>query len=416
MSSGLPLRDRLQSNSPDPPPGSPWVTRPTTPLRIAKRDPDSPQASQLARRQSSSYKHMRNNNLVSKSPFRSQLPTPAKSTPLKPSSARHSPALSPSPRKVSGEKRPRPHSMAATENEHPLGVKRRQSRAFQGLLEKEPVTKSPFKVCSPDIDLDDALPPPLPPKLTTRIPAIAPSPGRSSLVSKRLHGPRHVANGSLTRRRRRKTVTFLDHCHILEFEPNEEEYAVDSEDDYGDPEPDEEEPSHPQAQHLPPDLPSPMNESFDSSHTGNDSITGLVDSLLHNTQEPHTPPHHDHSLPPDTETEDGIPYGRTHHAERLSAAYRAEAEYALQEPHSFSTSTPPRSRSATPEIPSGIPEHREVDEDVRMLPPSPSPAKGKRVNRLFSTPGEHILMPKFSLERMSMSPPRETSGQSSDAS
>ena len=419
MSSGLPLRDRLQSNSPDPPQhDSPWVTRSTTPLRIAKRD--SPQGAQLARRQSSSYKHMRNNNLVSKSPFRSQLPTPAKPTPLKPSAARQSTGLSPSPRKVSGEKRPRPHSMVATENEHPLGFKRRQSRAFQGLLEKEPVTKSPFRVLSPDIDPDDALPPPLPPKIT-RIPALVASPGRSSLVSKRLHGPRTVGNGSLTRRQRRKTVTFDERCDVMEFERDEDEDVFDSEDDYGDPEPEHAETHHLEVEHPLPDVPSPMNESFDSSHTGNDSITGLVESLLHSTEVPHTPPRREHSLPPDTETEDGVPYGRSHHVERISAAHRVDSELVQHEQHSFSTSTPPRSRSATPEMhgrsPSGTPEHvavREVDEDVRMLPPSPSPAKAKRASRLFSTPGEHVLMPKFSLERMSMSP-RETSGESNVA-
>lgn len=66
----------------------------------------------------------------------------------------------PSPRgarKVSGEKRPRPDSLvkqAEVENQQrvkELGFKRRQSKGFQGLVEKEPVTKSPFRrIVSPN--------------------------------------------------------------------------------------------------------------------------------------------------------------------------------------------------------------------------------------------------------------------------
>ncbi|KAH9917565.1 uncharacterized protein B0H18DRAFT_1123545 [Fomitopsis serialis] len=412
MSSGLPLRDRLQSNSPDPPPpGSPWLGRPTTPLRIAKRD--SPQGAHLSRRQSSSYKHLRTNNLVSKSPFRSQLPTPAKLTPSRPTPARQSAGLSPSPRKVSGEKRPRPHSMVATENEHPLGFKRRQSRAFQGLLEKEPVTKSPFRVVPPEIDSDDALPPPLPPKLT-RIPVASASPGRSSLVSKRLHGPRTVGNGSFSRRQRRKTVTFDEHCDVLEFHVEEHEIGEDvisTDEESGD---DEEGVLQPIEPHLLPDAPSPTNESFDSSHAANDSITGLVETLLQDTDDPHTPPRRESSLPPDTDTEDGIPFGRTHHSERLNAAHQSDPihdAYPGPEPLGMSTSTPPRSRSTSPIIDvgspsrsfSGTPERpsaSELDEDVRMLPPSPSPAK--RPSKAFGVPGEHVLVPRFSLEQVKL--------------
>ena len=160
-----PLRDRLLSNSPDPikssilrESGMGWNTSAsanpvsssgnassiTSPLRIAKRDsPSRPKVPAVARRTSSSYRHVHTNNLVSKSPFKSQIPTP--STP----SSRTS-VVFPT-RRVSGEKRPRPssmHELGETENERPFALKRdrKQSKTFQGLLDKEPVTKSPFKV------------------------------------------------------------------------------------------------------------------------------------------------------------------------------------------------------------------------------------------------------------------------------
>ncbi|KAH9846776.1 hypothetical protein C2E23DRAFT_788645 [Lenzites betulinus] len=256
MSAHKPLRDRLQSNSPEPRP------RPTTPLRLAKRDPPQPEqlrspphpsATAVARRTSSSYKHVRDNQLVTKSPFRSFLPQP-------------------SPRRVSGEKRPRPVSIAdQSENEHPL-IKRRASKAFQGLLQKEPVTKSPFLRSSDSTPPDD-VPPPVPPKPRTHLHAqsAAPSPSRPSLVTRRLHGPRDAGG----RRQRRKTVTFDPNCDVVEFETD---YEVDdqvliSDDDYG----------------VPSDEEMPDDYPYDDHQDADDSITGMVDSMLEDTR-PHTPP------------------------------------------------------------------------------------------------------------------------------
>ncbi|KAI8974021.1 hypothetical protein BD414DRAFT_498895 [Trametes punicea] len=270
MSSSLPLRDRLQSISPDPIP-----PRPTTPLRINKQR-DSPQPDQpplsprqtlsprrqaaplLARRSSSSYKHVRENQLVTKSPFRSLLPQP-------------------SPRRVSGEKRPRPVSMTAqAENEHPLGFKRRQSKGFQGLLQKEPVTKSPFRRGSDGTILHDQ-PPPVPPKSKPPMSSqpTAPSPTKSSLVTRRLHGPRDAGG----RRQRRKTVTFDPRMDVMEFDVSEHELEEDafySEDDYGVPSDEETEDSY----------------DHDSSQIAEDSITGMVESMLEDAR-PHTPPRHE---------------------------------------------------------------------------------------------------------------------------
>ncbi|KAF5386200.1 hypothetical protein D9615_002280 [Tricholomella constricta] len=255
-----PLTDRLLSNSPDPikssiirDSGMGWISPTsnsgsqssgssgsiTSPLRISKRDSphNLPQPPLVARRSSSSYRHVRNNNLVSKSPFKSQIPTPS----------RHNPIPFPSPRRVSGEKRPRPLSMdeqAEHENERPFAFKRerRQSKGFQGLILKEPVTKSPFKRTSsveeqpprPPLPLAYLLPKAPTPSLTIAQPiaslASSPvtvsttgiSPARSSLVSRRMHGPR-FSTGSRSKRERRKTVTWDERCDVLEFDREEDE-------------------------------------------------------------------------------------------------------------------------------------------------------------------------------------------------
>ena len=219
----------------------------TSPLRIAKRD--SPQ---VARRSSSSYKHVRNNNLVSKSPFKSQIPTPS-STPSRPTSVAF-----PSPRRVSGEKRPRPSSMheqAEDENDRPFSFKRerRQSKTFQGLLQKEPVTRSPFKQHVPSTEDPASAIPPTQIRINSRltipsslpattpatpvdspppVPTMAPSPLRSSLVSRRMHGPRLSGGGG--KKGRGTRVRFADRCDVVEFDHEETHEEASDDDEYGD--------------------------------------------------------------------------------------------------------------------------------------------------------------------------------------
>ncbi|KAF7800104.1 hypothetical protein EIP86_011348 [Pleurotus ostreatoroseus] len=249
MSSATPLRDRPQA-------ADPW--QPTTPLRISKRA-DSPVSQQpppavrppLDRRSSGSYTALKDRKVVSKSPFlvklSSSIPVPSR------------PSANASPRKVSGEKRQRTQSMNnQAENEHPLGFKRRQSRGFQGLLSKEPVTKSPFRKPPPAEDIEDmssALPTPTPtdeedgaddenifqPPPTKELfadangrlspsPHRTSSPARSSLVSRRLHGPRTPSRGSESDRdakaERRKTVTFDETCDVMEYDVEDEDSGV----------------------------------------------------------------------------------------------------------------------------------------------------------------------------------------------
>ncbi|KZT04730.1 uncharacterized protein LAESUDRAFT_727601 [Laetiporus sulphureus 93-53] len=312
MASGLPLRDRRQSTTPEPDPA--WLVTPTTPLRIAKRDSPQPNpGAQLSRRQSNSYKHLKSNRLVSKSPFRSQ-------------------AADDEPPRVSGEKRPRPLSMAAqAENEHPLGFKRRQSKVFEGLLVKEPVSNSPFKQPEPVPD-----PPLLPPKLAPPLP-VPSSPARPSLVSKRLHGPRGTTTGSVnSRRHRRKTVSFDERCEVVEFDVEEDEFDEDvfesgeedefddeREEDGDDVDDDDDSVRHPQ----------PSEESYDSSQAGNDSITGLMDSMLKDHSHPSP-----HSLPSDIDSVDSVPYGPTR------AAFDIDVPGAT-------TPRPPRIPAANPSSP-----------------------------------------------------------------
>ena len=394
-----PLRDRPPTNTTEPE----WPPQPVTPLRIAKRDTQQRQhhVSQLNRRSSNTFAKLTRSNLVSQSPFRSQtspapVPVPA---PSRPSSARHAP----SPRRVSGEKRPRPDSMQShVENERPLGFKRRQSKGFQDLLEKEPVRKSPF--LHPTAPMEDPFPPPPPPPKVLHAshlptPSSSASPGRPSLVSKRLHGPRSIGHDD-PKRQRRKTVTFDETCDVVTFERDdsleEELFSDDNDGDFGE------------------------TVDYDDPVGGveaHDSITGLVDSMIQDARgnsSPQTPPM-DRSLPPEIDSEDGIPYGRTHHIDRAAHSRHShpstppldvpEIVTSIAKQSPSLTSTPPQGPSAGSTVPLGRSTHSEraradrmpddVEEDVKMLPPSPSPAKPKR--QPFSDRSES-LVPKFDLD------------------
>lgn len=458
------LKDRLLSNTPDPvqssirrdsakgwgKSSSPGSNPGTTPLRIAKRE-GKPPFPIVARRSSSSYKHVRSSNLVSKSPFKTQ-----PSTPSRPSTSTSSDTSSAQQgtRRVSGEKRPRPDSMhEQAENEKPLAFKRerRQSQAYQGLVEKEPVTKSPFKRV---VSAEEEQPPPVPPKAAfTPAPAPPPAPpspppsappsrpitpSRSSLVSKRLHGPRAADQPSLDgRRQRRKTVTFDERCDVLEYdrdEVDEEDLFFSSdEDDYGEPEQhDELETRHSQDRDSTADGDGAEQRSFESVQPvdADQSITGIVDSMMQSASLPglglpSTPSRHP-SLPADMETEDGVPYGRSHHAERArrrasvsSPAMSApgfpfhDSEHAVQD----FPSTPPRTADSSMDIsfgsdlPLGRSTHverarqdhqvEEVEADVNMMPPSPSPAKEPSQS---DHSNRNLLIPRFELQ-----PPRNES-------
>ena len=285
MSVPRPLRDRLQSNSPEPEP-----PHPTTPLRITKHSSPQPRQGlsprhpsdrppvQVARRTSNSFKHVRDNNLVTKSPFRTLIPQALAAT-------------APSPRRVSGEKRPRPDSMhALAESDRPLGFKRRQSKGFQGLLQKEPVTKSPFRRSSELSSSSSSEPvPPVSLKLRAYATAIpVSSPIRGVLAQPRkLHGPRGVGD----RYHKQKTVTFDDNCEVVEL--SDCDYSDDEPEGVADVSFDDEgdgygygytyqETVDKTDDILEDDL-EPEDQLVD------DSITGMVDSMLEATR-PHTPP------------------------------------------------------------------------------------------------------------------------------
>ncbi|KAI9462616.1 hypothetical protein F5148DRAFT_1300050 [Russula earlei] len=386
----LPLRDRPPPNATE----SEWPPQSITPLRIAKRDTQQRQhGSQLSRRSSNTFAKLTRSNLVSQSPFRSQ-----PSTPSRPSSLTNAP----SPRRVSGEKRPRPDSMQShVENERPLGFKRRQSKGFQDLVEREPVTKSPFRL--PATAADDPFPPAPPPTKILRTshlptPSSSASPGRPSLVSKRLHGPRLIGH-DVSKRQRRKTVTFDETCDVVTFERDdsleEELFSDDNNDDYDEAE----------------DYEEPVG-----GIEANDSITGLVDTMIQDargTSSPQTPSM-DRSLPFSMDNEDGVPYGRTHHTDRVAHSRQSHPTPPLDTPEVLTsitsqspslTSTPPRSQSVGSTMPLGRSTHVEraradrmpddVEEDIQMLPPSPSPAKNKRYP--FGDRSES-LVPKFDLD------------------
>lgn len=431
QSPSTPLRDRALSNM-HASSGHPWAlttassgsqSSTISPLRIPKRDTPGRKtvATALARRSSSSYSHMRNNNLVSKSPFRAQIPSSAK--------PKHPPPPIQVPRKVSGEKRPRPSSMNdQAENEHPMGFKRRQSKGLQGLYQKEPVTKSPFRR-TPDHEPTPEPDLPPPPRIDRQSTA---SPTRPSLVTKRFHGPRMVGfNLSSANRARRKTVTFDERCDVVEFDREAHELEDEEEDGYHTPRDGEE--YDPYAQ-VSPGLESEpdhdiehdsIEQEFGGSN-GEDSITGLMDSLIHDSQlgdVPRTPPHGS-DFPDDLETEDGVPLGRTHHVDR-QAAYH---EQLAREEH-LNLNTPPPERSCIWSSPSSSPatppvnrsllstststgsglllgrtthpersatsrSRDEVEKDLQMLPPSPSPSK---VSVKAGSRYQEGLIPSFDL-------------------
>ncbi|TFK75463.1 hypothetical protein BDN72DRAFT_939520 [Pluteus cervinus] len=478
--SKTPLRDRLLSNSPDPiksailkESGKGWNSPPansndpsgatTSPLRISKRDSGiKPRQASLSRRTSSSYRHMRTNNLVSKSPFKSQIPTP-NPTPSTPTS-RH---ITFPTRRVSGEKRPRPLSMheeGETENERPFALKRerRQSKTYQGLIQKEPVTKSPFRHRSVSAEEEEPFPPAPPPTmtLTTSLPTPSrsatgkqpsPSPTRPSLVSRRLHGPR-LSGG---RRARRKTVTFDERCDVVEFDrdEDEDEEVFESADEDAIHSDDAELDQDPffQASSSALGEPGPDTSTEDQSYESielsdiataapsapslppmyaDESITGLMDDLIASNARASTPPRTS-DLPTDLETEDGVPFGRTHHVERSLKHHQKSPQIGLLErpaQYPFNLSLAPRSPQGTPGTPPRrSPAHtfstpplgrsthiertkaaREREEyDVVMLPASPSPHKKPGV--LF-IPDEQDdpPIPKFSLGEVEYSTTHES--------
>jgi len=123
----------------------------------------------------------------------------------------------------------------------------------------------------------------------------------------------------------------------------------------------------------------------------------------------------DRSLPPEIDNEDGVPYGRTHYADRDRAAHSHHSHstppqnipkiltsVARQGPSP--TSTPPQGPSVGSTMPLGQSTHLEraradrmpddVEEDVKMLPPSPSPAK---INKHPIADRSESLVPKFDL-------------------
>ena len=297
------------------------------------------------------------------------------------------------------------------ENEHPMGFKRRQSKGFQGLYQKEPVTNSPFRRI-PERETTPEPPLPPPPKIDRQSTA---SPTRPSLVTKRFHGPR-TAGFSLgaAKRARRKTVTFDERCDVVEFDREEHELEGEDEEEDGYHTPRDGEDDDPDGQGdadvgNEPDHDidrDSMEQEFGGSNA-EDSITGLMDSLIHDSQlgnVPRTPPH-DSNFPDDLETEDGVPLGRTHHADRQAAYHEQlarEEHLDLDMPPpersyiwssaSSSPATPPVTRilpSTSVSPGSGLPlgrsthsersaaSHRrdEVEKDVQLLPPSPSPSK-----------------------------------------
>ena len=378
------------------------------------------------------------------------------------------------------------HEQAEAENDRPFALKRerKQSKTFQELIQKEPVTKSPFKSLQPTpLEPEPPLPPPSnsfnedaplqrstsPGNFHIHVPAttsVKVSPARSALVSRRMHGPR-LSGGP--RRKQRKTVKFYERCDVLEFdreEESEDEEEVDFEscedEDRNDcdgiqverrdsvvaddpfvnqgPEPDEhmeEDASYGSIQLGDTALDSTLPSLLSDPDT---SITGIVDEMFGNahpttlSEDGITTPTRQLDIPTDLETEDGVPFGRSHHVERFLQHH----QHPSTRVHPFSPHGSPQTRHspsghpfnllptrASPLGPPSTPprhspivthntpplgrsthldrirmarEHEreaEEEEDVNKLPASPSPMK-----KLPAIPGtrEDGLIPSFNLK------------------
>ena len=387
------------------------------------------------------------------------------------------------------------HEQAENENERPLALKRerKQSKVFQGLIEKEPVTRSPFKLqqrtpsseTKPTPPLSSVVyngssqrsltPSPKSPFPRTSSGGPSPSPVRSALVSRRLHGPR-LSGGP--KRQSKKKVEFHLRCEVFEFDREEEmdedvfqnHSEEDERDDFYQGMHEEDDPSqgssHSDHDHDEVMLDDISYESIQLSDQGvnpsvpsllsdpDASITGIVDemffssnaanlvsdtSLLSNIS---TPPRH-LDTPTDLETEDGIPFARSHHVERFLQHHEngllQQSPHILQphfsphasplhhnSPHRQSPSnypfnfnlptsasphgppaTPPRRspgmRYSTPplgrsthleRIKKAREEEREAGDDIDKLPASPSPMK--KMSGAINLHDE-TLIPKFDL-------------------
>ena len=302
------------------------------------------------------------------------------------------------------------HEQAENENERPLALKRerKQSKVFQGLIEKEPVTKSPFKLQQRTPSSEVKPPSPLssvvyngssqrsltppsklqPPRTSS---GSSPYPARSALVSRRLHGPR-LSGGP--RRQGKKTVIFHERCEVLEFDREEEmdeedvfqNFSEDERDDFYQGMHEEDDPSQgsSHSDHHDHDevmLDDTSYESIQLSDQGvnpsvpsllsdpDASITGIVDemffssnaaNLVSDTSLPSnisTPPRH-FDTPTDLETDDGIPFGRSHHVERFLQHHENEPKQQsphILQPHSSPHASPLHQNSPHRQSPSNYP-------------------------------------------------------------
>lgn len=252
-----------------------WSQPSTIPLRLTKHESpltlnsSNPRYSrlptQLARRQSSSYNHVKNNALVSNSPFKAGASVKVSRIP----------ALS------------RKQSSREDENHpDPANYQRRQSKGLHVLAKEQVVTNSPFlsdkgiaesrpersergrsltstepststpsitspappvlptqNETKPETTYSPNIPLPITPRKsrTTGVTNMETSSPKSALVSpKRLRGPRSLSAspGAELKAQRRKTVTFVELIDVLEFDKDEiSDIAYSSADEYGSPEP-----------------------------------------------------------------------------------------------------------------------------------------------------------------------------------
>lgn len=132
-----------------------------------------------------------------------------------------------------------------------------------------------------------------------------------------------------------------------------------------------------------------MDEGKQLALDADTSISGLVDEMFGPYQS--TPPRHGTDIPTDLDTEDGIPFGRSHHAERAAHHHQHDAKTPPPIPFNPTDTSSPMRGLNSPHDESGLRSNSDFLDDYendnfKMLPESPSPVKPRRNTMLAGSP------------------------------
>ncbi|KAJ3901004.1 hypothetical protein F5879DRAFT_992341 [Lentinula edodes] len=189
-----------------------------------------------------------------------------------------------------------------------------------------------------------------------------------------MHGPRL----SGAKREWHKTVTFHEICEVVEFSRDEDEsgevFESDEDDNYGNAAEEDvdffgegknEETPHDSYEDI--EL-SDQEPEVQLELDADTSITGLVDEIFAGSHQTSTPRrHHPNEPPPDLETEDGVPLGQTHHADRVMKYYQEHESHHFVKLARIPSFTLPPSPFTQRPLPLLLLLHRIAIDSLRLL-------------------------------------------------